>query len=59
MAGSMASATSPPGSSPAAVIALTRSCNASAVVSTAGANPPSSPTAVDSPRSCRIAFSAW
>ena len=32
---------------------------ASSLLARSGAKPPSSPTAVDRPRSCRTAFSAW
>ncbi len=50
---------SSPGVYPAASIAATRSFTASSFDGRFGANPPSSPTAVDRPRSCSIFFSAW
>ena len=52
-------AISSPGVNPAAVIASTRSWIASSFDFRSGAKPPSSPTAVDSPRSFISAFSRW
>src|SRR5918996_4008301 len=56
---SRARTTSSPGSSAAASIAPTRSSHAAAVSGRSGANPPSSPTPVESPRSWRRDLSAW
>ena len=51
--------TSPPGSKPAASMPATSISSASAFEPRSGANPPSSPTAVASPRSCSVRLSAW
>ena len=40
-------------------LAMPSLSSASLAVETAGANPPSSPTAVDSPRSCRVFLRWW
>src|SRR5579885_3097546 len=58
-AGSSASATSRPGTSPASSIAPTSRSSASSWARSAGAKPPSSPTAVPSPRASSRARSAW
>ena len=50
VAGSRAMATSSPGTRPAASMASTRISTASSFDGRSGANPPSSPTVVDSPR---------
>ena len=51
--------TSLPGSKPTFLIAAKIVSTASSVPSNVGAKPPSSPTAVTKPRSCKIAFNAW
>ena len=58
-AGSSAIATSSPGRYPAVSIALTSSITASSLDGRFGAKPPSSPSAVERPRSCSRSFKAW
>ena len=51
--------TSSPGAYPAASIAATSASRAASFDGRSGANPPSSPTAVASPFSLSVRFSAW
>ena len=48
-----------PAGSPAASMPSTSASSAASFESRSGAKPPSSPTAVDRPRSCRVRLSAW
>ena len=50
---------SSPGTKPAASMASTRMRTASSLLGRSGAKPPSSPTAVDRPRSWSSFFSTW
>jgi DNA replication protein DnaC len=59
VAGSSASAISSPGARPARSMASSSSLIASSFCGRSGAKPPSSPTAVDMPRSFRMARNAW
>lgn len=56
---SSALATSPPGRRPAFRTAATINSQASSIDFRFGANPPSSPTAVEYPALCRRSWSAW